>query len=259
MEPVDLTCGVTFNLPNGFPTTAVSDVCDPGPVVTSSLPVPGGAPGPVTFNKIGDHTIAFTATDQSGNQTSCNWKVTVLPTSFCQKQESVVTLESLLAQDTGDPDLIKAIDHIYVSLGKPAKYGTSVSSNPSIWGDPTHVDTCNQGWNGPDVFLHERVACTKLDDYVKNFRQRLVPLRRHARRGPQVARRGRSQARADGVRRRHRAQREGLAALAGDDLEGQGRRRDRQGRDRDLHHRDRLLLGRLGQGTQGLVPAAVIG
>ena len=55
-----------------------------------------------------------------------------------------------------------------MSLGKPAKYGTSVSSNPSIWGDPTHVDTCNQGWNGPDVFLHERVACTKLDDYVKD-------------------------------------------------------------------------------------------
>ncbi len=75
---------------NGFPTV-VSDVCDPTPVVTSSLPVTGGAPGPVTFDRIGDHTIAFTATDQSGNQTSCNWKVTVLPTSFCQKQESVDT------------------------------------------------------------------------------------------------------------------------------------------------------------------------
>ena len=227
--------------------------------MTSSLPVTGGAPGPVTFDRIGDHTIAFTATDQSGNQTSCNWKVTVLPTSFCQKQESVETLESLLAQDTGDPELIKAIDHIYVSLGKPAKYGTSVSSNPSIWGDPTHVDTCNQGWNGPDVFLHERVACTKLDDYVKRVCQRLVRLRRHARRGPQVARGGRSQAGADGDRRRYRAQREGLAAVAGDDLEGQGRSREPPREGLRSAPGDRLLLGRLGTGAQGLVPAAVIG
>ena len=163
-EPDDLTCGVTFN---GFPTV-VSDVCDPTPVVTSSLPVTGSTPGPVTFDRIGDHTIAFTATDQSGNQTSCNWKVTVLPTSFCQKQESVDTLESLLAQDTGDKKLQYAIDHLYVSVGEPAKYGTTVNSDPSIWGDPTHVDTCNDGWNGDDVFVHEEETCKKLDEYVKD-------------------------------------------------------------------------------------------
>jgi hypothetical protein len=162
LEPSNLTCGVTFN---GFPTV-VSDVCDPTPVVTSSLPVAGGAPGPVTLNKIGEHTITFRATDQSGNNSSCDWKVSVLPTSYCQKQESIGTLESLLAVDTGDGHLIKTIDHLYVSVGEPAKYGTSVTSDPSVWGDPTHIDRCSGGKNGIEVFVHEEEACKKLDEYA---------------------------------------------------------------------------------------------
>jgi hypothetical protein len=64
----NIKCEVTYS---GPPATA-TDNCDASPKITSVPPLPA------TFKGAGTHTITWTATDESGNKSSCDQKITVI-------------------------------------------------------------------------------------------------------------------------------------------------------------------------------------
>jgi hypothetical protein len=138
IEPVDFDCSITYA---GPPATS-NDNCDPAPLVTSEPPLPA------TFPNTGIHTIVFTATDYSGNASLCTMTVTILPTSFCLKQDAVSFLTAL--KPTGenhlDMEIDKAIWHIEKSL------------DANLWSDVKRLG-CK---HGQKVFNEEETAVVLL-------------------------------------------------------------------------------------------------
>jgi hypothetical protein len=138
LEPEGFDCVVTYS---GPPATA-TDNCDPAPAITGEPPLPA------TFGTIGEHTIVFTATDFSGNASLCTMTVTVLPTSFCLKHETIGLLEAL--KPTGSKHLDKEIDKVALHIEK--------SLDAAIWTDVKRLD-CS---HGQKVFNEEKTALVHL-------------------------------------------------------------------------------------------------
>jgi hypothetical protein len=134
IAPEGSECHVTYD----GPPARAADNCDGNPTVTSVPPLPAA------FDKIGDHTITFTAKDFSGNASVCSMTVRVISTSQCMKPEVIAELQAMLP--TGDKNLDKyiekAIEHIQKSL------------DPEYWIDNTHLN-CK---NGKKVFYEEKKA-----------------------------------------------------------------------------------------------------
>lgn len=85
----------------------------------------------------------------------------------CIKEGAIEDLAELLSQDEGDDDLIQAIGYINMSLGRDDPRA-GMSGSDVVWGDNNHVDACNGGNKGADVFQYEQEACDKLDGYLEN-------------------------------------------------------------------------------------------
>jgi hypothetical protein len=146
IEPVDFACEITYS---GPPATA-TDNCDVSPVITSDPPLP------VTYGGIGEYEIVFTATDFSMNSSKCTMTVTLLPTSFCLKQEAIDSLEALMPTHNGalDKEIKDAISHIEKSLYM------------DLWVGVKHVG-CK---HGHQVFNEEKTAIVKLTKEMRKFK-----------------------------------------------------------------------------------------
>ena len=62
---------------------------------------------------------------------------------------------------------MNAIGFLHMSLGENDALA-GMSGSEVIWGDPNHVDTCNGGFKGADVFQYDQEACDKLHAYLDN-------------------------------------------------------------------------------------------
>lgn len=82
-EPPSIACPANINVPCStdrlvtvaYPPAIVSDNSDPSPTVTYSIPSGSGFP-------VGATTVTVTATDASGNQSSCSFSVMRAPLAF---------------------------------------------------------------------------------------------------------------------------------------------------------------------------------
>jgi hypothetical protein len=120
------------------PSATGIDNCDPAPTITSEPPLPA------TFGIIGDYDIVFSATDFSGNASICTMTVTVLPTSYCLKQEAIPLLKALVP--TGNRHLDKEIDKVIWHIRK--------SLSADLWIDVKRLG-CKHGHK---VFNEEKTA-----------------------------------------------------------------------------------------------------
>ena len=114
----------------------------------------------------------FTAEDRDKAQTVASVTITVkaIRPSFDFKAETAAKIEFLVSVDVGDADLSHALGYIYLSLGDNASANAASGFGGSevVWGDSLHVDTCNGGFKGADVFQYGQQACDKLDAYDSN-------------------------------------------------------------------------------------------
>jgi hypothetical protein len=150
-----LDCSVTYS----GPSAAAFDACDGSLTVTSDPSLPA------TFNTIGEHEIAFTAVDASGNSSTCRMTVTVSMTSYCMKNEVIPRLQALLptGEKKVDEKIEKAIESLWHSLNVDPKHPGKPWKKEPLWLNATHLDPKH----GEPVFEEEEKVAKNLDEAMK--------------------------------------------------------------------------------------------
>jgi M6 family metalloprotease-like protein len=134
-----LGAGINCNATYAGPSAKATDNCDANPTITSSPPLPATFPG------VGTYTITWTATDASGNKSTCNQKIAVIdatpPAITCPKDSTM-----------------KANDKCQVTYSGPsATANDNCDANPKVTSVPSlpvtfsGVGTYTITWTATDV------------------------------------------------------------------------------------------------------------